>query len=1419
MPPIVLIDTLESVRRRVRIMAILYGVGIVIAVAAGLLLATVLLDYLLNLPPIPRLIIMVAAVACLFYRVSRSVVKPAISRLTLSDVAGKLERAFPEFDDRLRSTVDFLTKGTPGSVPMKNRVVGEATALAQKLQLGQAVQTRPVWQAFAGGGGAVLGLVLLAAILGPQYFAPAMLRLISPFTAHPWPKRVEIAMVDNLPDRIPVGKAVDVRIRLTRGDRSWREARVFYQYGDGRIEKEIMTRSADGVYSASLDARADASGANGLMSVWVEAGDDATSKKVISVVQRLSVASVQLLVQPPPYVNEPATPVALDTAPATVTYGSTLTLNASFNKNLDTTILPSLITLAGEEQLGKLPDVAWDAPTGTTISGHWIAKGSASFGLRATDRDGFTSTDLANYQIIVRPDQLPSIQVTRPGRNEECTPQAVVPLRAVAEDDFGIQTVKLVVKRLGEKPTLLADTTLLENGVPVNASWARLEAAGDVRRWQLDFNWDLSKIAGTDALLALKPGDVLEYHLEAQDNFAFEGKTHDPVSSGTYRITLMSQEQFSSLMNDLLGAVREQIKDVRSTQHGLKDQTTDLHEQTQKQLQFSRADVALAKEIVAHQSTAASQAKEAAQRLDELLSRMTENKSTAQDLAQVAAASRDELNQIAEQPMKEAAAQVDTAREQKAGEKDDPAVQRQKTDARNQQLASAEANQQSATDRLDQVISRMGDAGGLGQTIEQIKNILDQQRQISQKSNDVGMRNLGKRPDQMEDADRQAQQKNAGDQDALSDKTSKTLDQMMQQAEKLAKSDPAASQAMKQAAQTGQSQSVASQMQASAQSQRQNQQASAQQAQAQVEIGLQMMIRQLEEAQQRKLEALAKQLADLQAQIDNLLRQQGGLNYDNLALRGPDTLKKADAKMVGHLLDLAGWTAAQAPAAPDLDTQDRLQEQTERNTRGVSKQAESLPDAAGITSALNRAADRMGRAISAMRDDDTTDAQRLAAAYDPPQTEALASLEKAKVLIDLQAEKNNQALNQQKKDTIRAAYQKILETQKKIDADTVAIDKAPRGDGGQLGHRDAITLGQLPVRQSALSQQTAKLDSDLAGLNSIVYVWANKDIVDAMQGVKALLEKPDTSVATQANQSAVEDQLQAMIDSLNVKPKKSPFAQQGSGGGAGGSGKKPLPTEAELRLLKRLQQALNKTTITLDHAAAPDPAAVVSLGGRQGKLRDLLDSLLKSASHGKSALGPEPDPGDKLPEEASSQDVDNAELQQDLLKGDGKPASDAGKGDVDLVGQRMARSRQRLALDKDAGNTTQEIQKRILQNLDSLIDQAREQEAEAKPQPGQQPPQGAQPADAQANAQPQNGKSGQQMPQNGHTPAAVSTAGHDVDVSNTPNTDITQSLKEWGSISDRKRAAVMEASTEKPIQKFKEFIQQYYQALGNREAQ
>jgi hypothetical protein len=1422
MPPVALMHTLESLRRRVRLLSMLYGAGLVVAAAAGLLLTTVLLDYLLNLPPIPRIVVMLAALICLVQFLARWVVRPAMARLGISDIAGRLEHAFPDFHDRLRSTVDFVTKGTPGSEVMKSRVVAEAAELAGRLDLNSAIQTKPVWESFAAGGGAIAVLIILGAIVGSDYLSPALSRLVNPFGVHPWPKRVEIEMVADLPQRVPVGRPVDVRIRLVKGDRASREARVYYQYGDGRVESEIMTRGADGVYSASLDARLDAGVSSGLMPVWIESGDDSTPHRTIAIVQRLAVASAQLVVQAPPYVKEPPTTVQFDATPATVTYASSLTMKVTFTKELDPGHRPFV---SAGEQAGKLPEITWEAPVGSTVVGHWVARDSAAFQIHAIDRDGFANADGADFQVIVRPDQMPSVQITRPARNEECTPQAVIPLRAVAEDDYGIKSLKLVVYRLGEKAALLSSVDLISDGQSTTAmGWNRLESAGDRRRWQLDYSWDLAKLA---AGVALKPGDVLEYHLEAQDNFSLEGKYHDVVSSGKYRIILMSQEQFSALMSDLVGQVRDQIKDIRNTQRSLKGETEDLQHQTQSQAQFSRADRTQAQEIVARQATAASQGKQAAEKLDALLDRMNENRSTAQDLKEIAGNVRDDLNQVAEHPMKDAAAQVDDAKNQKSDSKDDPATKRQQADSRNAKLAAAEANQQDAADRLDQMVSKMGDAGGLSQAIQQLHEILNQQQQISQKSNDVGIRNLGKRPDQMDEADRKAQQANADAQAALADKTSKAVDQMQQTAGQLQKSDPAAAQAMQQAAQTGQQQNVAAQMKSGSEAQKQNQQASAQQAQAQVEIGLQMMIHQLEEAQRRKLEALAKQLADIQEQINNLLRQQGGINYDNLALQGDAALKKVDAKVIEHLLELAERTKGHLPPTPDLDTQGRLQRQTERNTRGVSKSAESLPDGATIVADLNRAADRMGRAITALDDDAdqpgaaSSAGSRLSAAYDPPQVEALAALEKAKELIDQQAAKNNQALNDQKKDSIQAAYQKILEAQKKIDADTAAIDKAPRLADGQLGHRDAILLDQLPPREDVLADQTGKLGDDLSSLNSIVYVWANHDILDSMKSVQQELAKPQTDVVTQAEQTRIEEQIQAMIDSLSVKPKEIPFANKGGGGGSGsGSGQQPLPTEAELRLLKRLQEAVNKATVTISHNGDNQEPMLMSLGGRQGQLRDLLDQLLQKSSHGKTKLGPEPDAKDKLPEEASSENIDDQELTQGLLQGDASPQPDPLKDDVNLIGQRMGRSRQRLALTHDAGKVTQEIQSRILKNMDALIDAAREQEAESKSQSSPQQAQGAQPGDAQANSQAHNNNpNGQQAKSAGRSPAQMSVAGHDVDTSGTPTTDITQSLKEWGNLSPRQRQAVIEAASEKPVQKFKEFIDEYYQALGNRQAQ
>src|SRR5258708_10164354 len=143
-----------------------------------------------------------------------------------------------------------------------------------------------------------------------------------------------------------------------------------------------------------------------------------------------------------------------------------------------------------------------------------------------------------------------------------------------------------------------------------------------------------------------------------------------------------------------------------------------------------------------------------------------------------------------------------------------------------------------------------------------------------------------------------------------------------------------------------------------------------------------------------------------------------------------------------------------------------------------------------------------------------------------------------------------------------------------------------------------------------------------------------------MKDVKDYLGKPDTGGVTQVQQKHVVAELDAMIRDLAIKPIESKFAQKGGGGG-GGQCSPGLPSEAELRLLKDLQLALNDATKEIA-ALLPnkDQPRLMSAGQRQGAMRNLLRQLLQKASQGQMKLGPEPDNRDQLPEESSTEQVE-----------------------------------------------------------------------------------------------------------------------------------------------------------------------------------
>ena len=1392
MPPTILIQSLQGVRRRAKLLGLAYGIGIVIASAAALLVAGVGVDYLFNLRAPARLLVIVASAAAIGYALVRWIIQPMWARLSLSDVAGRLEQVFPPLDDRLRSTLDFLNADVPGSPVMKQQVVNEATAMARQVDLMRAVVVRPALYSVGGAAGALLLLAGLAFLIGPQYRQIAFSRLFNPFGAPNWPKRVLIEMVGSVPARVPVGQRVDVRMRLARGDRESMKAIVYYRQGNGPVQQEYMTRSADGSYSVALDARAADSADSGQLKVWLKSGDDEKQLAPITVVPRLAITQVTARITPPVYAQTSPTLINLGQGPALMTAGSMVELAIGFNKPLDPAAEVQLQSLTETTNPAAVVHIDWNRSDPAAAIATFTAGQSLRFHLIATDTDGFRNSGLEEYELIVRPDQNPTVQIENPRRNEERTAQSLIPLMAVADDDFGIRSATLIVDRLGDKKHW--EIPLVANASPnQGVRWTRIDSSAQRQRFGLEYGWELKQLADAN----LKSGDVLEYFIQVQDNYAIGASVHPPVPSGKLRITLISQEELANRVTDELRTLAGQINEIRNTQTRTKEETENLARETKDRPELNTADRAAAERLANQQSTAASQTKQVAGKMDAILQRLQENRSTSGELTQIANDVRDQLNQTAENPMKEAANDLNSARQP-----DKPA------ETRNDQLALAQKNQQQSADQLQKALDRMGNIGSLQQTMDKIRDLLAEQQRLSQETAEIGRRNLGKTPEQMSDEDRAKLDKLSKEQEALARRTEKAIADMGKLADQMSKSDPVTAEAMKQSAQTGQQQQVSANQSRAARQAAQNQQAQAQASQKQAELGLQMMLDHLRQAERRKLEELSKQLAEIQQQIANLVRRQAGHNLDNVTLQGPDRINQIGGKLIGELAQKAGRDKAKLPPAPQPPQLTAAQEQTARNTRDIGNALDDAPNGAEPAAHLTRAAGKMERAIVSLRE------KNLAAAYDPSQVEALASLEEAQRIVDEQKAAVDQKLEQQQKEAVRQAYEKIRQEQEKLNQETARIDQSPRLEDGTLRREEAVRLGQLPSRQAQLADRVNKLEEDLAAVGSIVYIWANKDIAKSMNEVKDQLAKPSTGEPTQAEQARIIEQLDAMIRNLAIEPAQSKFANRGGGGGGSGQGNgaPPLPPEVELRLLKELQLAVNLNTKAIDGLPEKDKAQLMELGNRQGELRNLLDQLLQKSSKGQIKLGPEPDSKDPLPEEAGTEAVENQELENSLLTDE--PTAEQIEKDVNRIGDRMARSRQRLAINNDPGKTTQIIQDRIINNLDELIQMARNQQAKSsnssnsKPQVAEQPK--PRPGD------PDNQQTGSSQPNHAQTPAQSSTVSPGQTSNADPATDIHQNMAEWGGLTPRQRQAVIEGSNEAIIQKYKGLVDDYYRSLATK---
>jgi hypothetical protein len=488
-----------ALRRRVRRMAMIYGLTVVAAVLLGTVAALGLVDYLLRFQDRGlRIIASLAALAVCGWTAYRYVFKVMATRLGDVGLAMRIQRRFPELKDRLVSAVEFLHAAendpTAGSAALRRAVVAAAAAETQRLDFAAVLDPRPTIRA-----GTLMAAVALAVgllvVLDPPAAQIALARLINPLGNVAWPRTTHL-MIRRPVERVALGRAFQIEVVDAYGARLPPEVRIHYRFDGAEadaVEETEPMRYADGTMRARRE--------NVLrpFSYRVEGGDDQSLPwQDVQVVEPPAVESVSVRLIPPAYTGWPPAPAQRHVR---ALVGSQVQIAGRATKPLRSA---SLCIEGGT----KVP--ATLASDGDTFTVAFTVEKSGSYWFELTDRDGLDGGSDDRWEIHAIADSPPTVSIERPTANLFVTPWAVVPLRVAAQDDVAI--ARIALQRQGGELPLWASAT------PHPKPLSEADGTPEADRRVVDYRWNLGP-------LGLKPGMQVTFYATASDYRPQTGKS------------------------------------------------------------------------------------------------------------------------------------------------------------------------------------------------------------------------------------------------------------------------------------------------------------------------------------------------------------------------------------------------------------------------------------------------------------------------------------------------------------------------------------------------------------------------------------------------------------------------------------------------------------------------------------------------------------------------------------------------------------------------------------------------------------------------------------------------------------------------------------------------------------------------------
>jgi len=516
-----LIDTVDTLRRRWRLQKLLEGCLLVVAGAAGVLVAVVAADNLLRPDTTGRLLLAGALWGTLAVAVLNWVVNRWLDDRRDDFFAALAERGHPEMRGGLINALQLGRVDRPGYSPqLVQRIVEDAAGASAGVDFSDSLDTRPAKRAAAIAGAAVVLMGVYALAFAPRFFnglARVLLPAaeVAPYTA----TRVLNDSIRPGNHRVPEGANVAIQARVDGVIPP--SAELFRRTGGGPWVPAAMkpVGKEAGLFGASVPQASES------FDYQVVAGDGRSQPFRVEVVKRPRVEKLAVTYAPPAYTGKAAHRVADSDGEVVGVAGTSVAVELKATKPLKDA---SIVTEQGETlAFAKAADGrTW---TASFLIGGKDMKGAAGgrrvggpsrYQIKLLDTDGYESADPLWRSIVATKDLPPVVTIPDPGRDLQVKPGAVVPVTIDARDDYGVGPVRLVY-RVNDETAVEELAAFPHDGPP---------ALGTSDR----FAWTLSGPK-------LRPGALVQYWAVAADRNTVTGP--GASESRRFSVFITSPEQ------------------------------------------------------------------------------------------------------------------------------------------------------------------------------------------------------------------------------------------------------------------------------------------------------------------------------------------------------------------------------------------------------------------------------------------------------------------------------------------------------------------------------------------------------------------------------------------------------------------------------------------------------------------------------------------------------------------------------------------------------------------------------------------------------------------------------------------------------------------------------------------------------------